>query len=136
MAKREIKFRGKRKDNGEWAYGYYFYSSGSRREPHIIHLLDDRDLPVVVPAIPETVGQYIGLKDTNGKAAYFDDIAQDKDGDTYVVRWDEKKGVAYLKGIGKNYLGADAEAIVIWAVKKQEIIGNVHENPELLEVTK
>jgi len=61
---REIKFRGKRKDNGEWVYGYYVFSENYQKllknGAHLIFNLDDK---TVYQVIPETVGQFTGLYD-------------------------------------------------------------------------
>ena len=75
--------------------------------------------------------EYTGLKDKNGEEGYCNDISGDEDGDKYVIEWG--KGCFYLKGIGNNILGVPTDDLLIIALRNQEIIGNIYENPELLE---
>lgn len=78
---REIKFRGKDAITGKWAYGFYYPSKG-----HSI-IRDEKDCECIV--LPESVGQFTGLCDKNGKEIYedinacchpFNNIIQDENG--------------------------------------------------------
>ncbi len=121
---RPIKFRGKRVDNGEWVYGYFrkVYSGHYQIMPHPT-TSDDHEWFTV---IPETVGQYTGLKDKNGVKGYYQDMTEDENSDKYLVEWDIDEGIYYLKAL--SLCVCDKE---LYAIKEQKIIGNIHENPEL-----
>lgn len=68
---REILFRGKRVDNGEWVYGSLL--NPYRKKPLIAHYENGQEiLGYTVEAISDTVGQYTGLKDKNGLTKIFE----------------------------------------------------------------
>ena len=80
---------------------------------------------------PLTVGQYTGLKDRNGKRIFEGDILKAPLGDrfiVFVVEWDKENG---------RFLGFTSDRHIMYAGRepKAEIIGNIYDNPELLEET-
>ena len=130
---REILFRGKRQDNGEWIEGCLLrvYERVCRgvyqpRE-YAIQSVEEWIAPHFVVA--ETVGEYTGLTDKNGKKIFEGDILSDGD-DTYKVVFDE--GVFRIEN--SHYTTGVYVAIYIDKINK--VIGNVYDNPELLEVEK
>lgn len=133
---REILFRGKRVDNGEWVEGYYCgkvnktFFSPAEDSAQII----DKDL-YWHEVIPETVGQYTGLTDKNGKKIFKGDIVDVLYDVQYVGVAAERIGafsVVFDKGCfmkrGKDGLFHFIPSDV------HTIIGNIHDDKELLEV--
>ena len=129
---REILFRGKRIDNGEWVYGAYMAHD---YDGHTIfnQNLEDGTLQGF-EVIPETVGQYTGLKDNNGVKIFEGDIFRD---DEYfvIVKYfvDGGFSVDYRMPGGRwiNY----GELYYYLKDYECKVIGNIHDNPELLEVS-
>lgn len=130
---REIKFRGKRKDNGEWVYGYYARDQ-LEVAGDIIDMIVGMDLGWYV-IIPETIGQYTNLKDKNGKEIYEGDVVQ-CDGNKDM--WGEVAYQAdYRTGFGYIQQGPTMRDVrhgeFDGGLTRFTVIGNVWENPELVE---
>lgn len=136
---REILFKAKRKDNGEWVEGYY--RADTDLDIHFIcgwnYYLSENGLerePFEYEIAPDTLCQYTGLTDKNGKKIWENDICEMVYNGVvyvYVVVWDKTeldfKGTNGKENYGRNfeYLGCCEEI---------EVIGNIFDNPELLEV--
>lgn len=114
---REIKFRGKRLDNGEWAYGDLHIRTPF---PHIHSEIDYGKVNID----PHTVGQFTGLHDKNGKEIYEGDI----------VRYDMGGECEVSYCIGGGFAGFDLSPAFHneHQLTDVEVIGNIHDNPELL----
>ena len=138
---REILFRGKRVDNGRWVDGYYVYDDcGQITEnptSYIVHLNQHPCGWDTIPyeVIPETVGQYTGLTDKNDTKIFEGDIVEG------VVYWQErpKNGVVAFRdgSFGLIWHRGDVEQFNPFTSMcnvEYEVIGNIHDNPELLEV--
>ena len=125
---RKILFRGKSEDNGEWVYGYYACIG-----KHHYILTGKLNLIGAVNfehylVIPETVGQFTGLYDKNGKKIF--------EGDTVWFGEEKERGVVYFDNSCSRFAVRfdtfDAAFDHLYS-NELEIIGNVHDNPELME---
>lgn len=148
---REFKFRGKRIDNGEWVYGYFV-----KARDNTCHIIAEFGSDItccsdcganditVYEVDPSTIGQYTGLNDKNGKEVYEGDIVrmhfffENHHPVTLGAFEDEEEIVCKLSitplgvyfennnmtGYLCDYLEEPSEEL--------EVIGNIHDNPELL----
>ena len=129
---REILFRGKRKDNGEWVYGYLL-------KGNLAYIVTDADMEYMVVSlactacmelvevIPETVGQFTyAIK--NGKKIFEGDIVR-----LYHDDFDLIRIVKFLDG-GFVLTEKNEDWGFVFSERwSYEVIGNIHDNPELLK---
>lgn len=131
---REILFRGIRKDTHEWVYGFYVeYFDGKRNVP-CISVVDTHVITgaLCYEVIPETVGQYTGLKDKNGRQIFEGDILKEKQSNQaliFTVDWCED--CAMFVTPCKNFKSLEFDFTTSYG-EQFEIIGNIHDSAELL----
>lgn len=142
---RTIKFRGKRVNNGEWEYGGLLQIYGVNYiYPYHAHYWE-----TIYEVIPNTAGQFTGLLDKNGNDIYEGDVLQRIPNEQYsdatgipldMLREDIGEGgdmvfVRYDKSQSSvMYLSLSRKFNVHWLNTQYfTIIGNIHDNPELLK---
>lgn len=159
--KREIIFRGKTKD-GEWVYGSLIQAGEYCCILQDEEKVDPMDFPYLdnetgcldgyaTPVTPETVGQFTGLYDKNDKKIFKGDIVKvvytekrDYQGVKYDDEFEMIETVIYYEKHACFMLEINNEGITMFRplhdfeskarIKSVEVIGNIHDNPELLEV--
>ena len=132
---REILFRGKRLDNGEWIEGSLLKVTIENQTFHLIFgdsfAFDGKAVAAMSHCCvdPDTVGQYTGLTDIIGQRNFEGDIVSilPDDGEIGVIEWADDEAMFMLEADGwcanfDNYFSTELE-----------VIGNIHDNPELLK---
>lgn len=142
---REILFKAKRLDNGEWVEGYYLKCphqySGFLADHISVSKYDEEESSIehIYPIDPETVGQFTGLTDKNGQKIWENDIIDAKDSwwNAYgpaghsspiiLVEWSD-----YFCGY-EPFANYDCDCGVYICPDEVKVIGNIFDNPELLK---
>lgn len=121
---RTIKFRGKSILTDEWLYGDLVHSANKKR---FGILVNDKDSYDECEVAPETVGQFTGLYDCDGKEIFEGDIL-DFNGITVEVR--------FVRGVFAFLLDGDLDEELCGDCRTDlfaKVIGNVYENPDILK---
>ena len=125
---REILFRGKRVDNGEWVEGLI-----ARIGEMGISNIVEKQFDILVPVKTETVGQFTGLTDKNGVKIFENDIIRIPNKGIFkdlIMKVQYNDGCFDVIGINKDF----RDYLKCWVCNHAlEIIGNIFDNSELLE---
>lgn len=140
---REIKFRGKRINSGTMVFGDLLNGIGAKYNkkyiyPNVVLLPKDCHIMDGYEVEPETIGQYTGLRDKNGKEIYEGDIVKINGADRiYYIRWFDDMCFGFAD-IRSDYLNTFYECYNTHnngfpCDTHIEVIGNIYENPELIK---
>ena len=130
---RPIKFRAKNSINGKWVYGVPVRSNCGLCLVQRVWHIDGAEYNVDERMVdPDTIGQFTGLLDKNGREIYEGDIVEYENGNAGYGR---PRHQEISRDVIPNITEHDEyiDGAMWW--KTGEVIGNIHDNPELLEVT-
>ena len=130
---REILFRGKRVDNGEWEFGDLWCNPYGKRAVCIVSPINDQGTTGGNEVIPETVGQFTGLTDKNGRRIFEGDILGGYLDDNYPENQTVMEVVWCNCWWGTKEIGFDPDPLEWEDGEILEIVGNVFDNPELMK---
>lgn len=137
--KRQIKFRGKLINSEQWMYGGYYYHKPTDEQRIIAPTLNVKSILNDWNVQPESIGQFTGLLDRNGKEIYDGDIITVRGNYPRVILWDKVSWaimpcelyndkhfwVMNLQHPGSDWWELFADEI--------DVVGNIYDNPELLD---
>ena len=125
---REILFRGKKIDNDEWTYGFYFeHSIDGQKDSYIKYQTFDEGF-ITNEVVADTVGQYTGLTDKNGNKIFEGDILL-KGFEKVLVKWNANQCRWGIYSNNYEICGFNESTQGYF-----EVIGNIYDNSELLDV--
>lgn len=129
---RTIKFRGKSIDGKEWLYGDLVSSADKKR---FSILVNDKESYDECEVAPETIGQFTGLHDCDGKEIYEGDVLRFGNSPSGVceVKWNESLAAFCIQFFFENKVGTRPLGGWVICGRKVEVIGNIFDNPELLK---
>ena len=128
---REILFRGKRTDNGKWVEGHLIVFPKSKITKIMVWNAADLDFDAI-EVRPESVGQYTGLTDKDGKKIFEGDIVNCY---TFTGMNDYRRGVVHWDEMFCGWYGKESCSLLCGLGEIYEVIGNIHDNSELLNGT-
>ena len=147
---REILFKAKRKDSGEWVEGNLITNERNENQKYIGYIFDERNGVIedfdLVEVIPDTLCQYTGLTDKNGKKIWENDILRysyDYDGSSFLkdgeeikyrvgaVFWSEWRGSWAVCGRGNKKCTNNDVFKYNRNPNRTEVIGNIFDNVDL-----
>lgn len=142
---REILFRGRERTTGEWFEGHYAVAKDYLTE-RPIHAIFSSDLTLYPHSefsdfeevLPETVGQFTGLIDKNGKKIFEGDIVKTEFGRLCIIVWFSSQvhngwDLDPVRTCENLAFTKPPKAIDLFKKDNLEVIGNIHDNPELLK---
>lgn len=133
---RVILFKAKRKDNGEWVEGGYFSEPYTDKKFIICWNSFGLGFNEFIEVLPDTICQYTSLTDKNGQKIWENDICDRKEKYPEIVTYNKGDWQLDYSYVFGNDMHTDACNLGFYVCERNcvEVIGNIFDNPELLEV--